>query len=209
MDLGRYCPCYFAGLQRAVGTERALAYTEHPEAMTGTEMIEAADAADRVRLQCVETLGPAAGADLFTAVFTAPFITGRGLGGVEVGISVDQLRAKLGETNLITRGRSDKYRFGENGIELVVEVVPPGEGGRVAGVRVNRSYRGATDRGIRMGDAYADVEAKHSDIVFREEGRALLAADGTKYLFNEGGFLSDIGVVTAEVDNLMRTYGPH
>ncbi len=65
----------------------------------------------------------------------------------------------------------------------------------------------ATDRGIRVGDAYAVVEAKHSDIVFRQEGRLLLCADGTKYFFTESGFLDGIGVVTAEVDPLMKAYG--
>ena len=118
-----------------------------------------------------------------------------------------QLHERLGETSLVTGGRSDKYRFGENGIELVVDVFPSGAGGRVAGVRVNRSYRNATDRGIRIGDAYASVESKHSDIVFRADRRALLTADGTKYLFDDGGFLSDIGVVTAVMDVLMRNYG--
>ena len=207
MNLGGYCSCYYSGLQRAVGTERAVAYTSAPEQMEDVPMIETSDAADEVRIQCVEALAPAAGTNPFTTLFTADFLTGRGIGGVEIGMSVAALRQRLGETNLISRGKSDKYRYGDNGIELVVEVFPSGEGGQVASVLVNHSYQGATDRGIRMGDSYASVEAKHTDIVFRADKRSLLCADGTKYIFTESGFLSDIAVVTAEVDPLMKFYG--
>lgn len=209
MNLERYCSCYYSGLQRAVGTERALAYENAPDKLPAEELVATATAADEVRLKCAGTATPPPGDDPFTTVFAAPFVTGRGIGGVEIGISVAELRQRLGETNLITRGRADKYRYGENGIELVVEVFPSGDAGRVAGVRVNRSYPGATDRGIRVGEAYATVEAKLSDIVFRADKRMLLSADGTKYFFSEAGFLDGIGVVTADVDPLMRTYGRH
>lgn len=208
MNLDRYCSCYLSGLQRAVGTTRAMAYATSPDKLPPAELVELSRTADEVRLQCAASNAPPPGDDPFATVFAAPFVTGRGLGGVELGIGVAELRRRLGATNLVTQGRADKYRYGENGIELVVDVFPSGEGGRVAGVRVNRSYRGATDRGIRIGDGYAAVEAKLSDIVFRAEGRMLLSRDGTKYFFNESGLLDGIGVVTADVDPLMRSYGP-
>jgi hypothetical protein len=207
MNLAQYCSCYFSGLQRAVGPERALAYSRDPEQMPDVQLVETANAADVVRLHCVAAVAPADGDNPFTTVFAAPFRTGRGLGGVELGIGVADLRQRLGETNLMTSGRVDKYRYGENGIELVVDVFPPGAGGRVAGVRVNRSYRGATDRGIRVGDSYAAVLALHADVVFREAGRLLLCAGGTKYFFGDDGMLDEIAVVTAEVDPLMKQYG--
>lgn len=207
INLAQYCSCYFTGLQASVGTERVLAYSRAPDQMSEVQLIETANAADVVRLHCVETIAPADGDDPFTTVFAAPFLTGRGLGGVAIGIDVAELRRRLGETNLMTSGRVDKYRYGENGIELVVDVFPPGGGGRVAGVRVNRSYRGATDRGVRVGDSYASVLALHADVVFREEQRMLLCADGTKYFFGDDGLLDEIAVVTAEVDPLMKHYG--
>ena len=207
INLAQYCSCYFTGLQASVGTERALAYTNAADQMPDVQLIETANAADVVRLHCVEAMAPADGDDPFTTVFVAPFLTGRGLGGVDIGIDVAELRRRLGETNLMTSGRVDKYRYGENGIELVVDVFPPGGGGRVAGVRVNRSYRGATDRGVRVGDSYASVLALHADVVFREEQRLLLCADGTKYFFGDDGLLDEIAVVTAEVDPLMKHYG--
>lgn len=207
INLTQYCSCYFTGLQASVGTERALAYSRAPDQMPEVQMIETANAADVVRLHCVETIAPADGDNPFATVFAAPFVTGRGLGGVEIGIDAAELRRRLGETNLMTSGRVDKYRYGENGIELVVDVFPPGAEGRVAGVRVNRSYRGATDRGVRVGDSYASVLALHTDVVFREEQRLLLCADGTKYFFGDDGLLDEIAVVTAAVDPLMKAYG--
>lgn len=207
MNLDRYCSCYLRRLQRAVGTERTVAYSTVPDKLLPIDLVKTAQAADSVRLACAAAVAPPPGDDPFSVVFAAPFVTGRGIGGVELGIGVAELRRKLGETNLITRGTSDKYRYGENGIELVVDVFPSGDGGRVAGVRVNRSYQGATDRGFRVGDAYAAVEAKLTDIVFRADGKLLLTADGTKYFFDDGGSLDGIGVVTADVDPLMRSYG--
>ena len=207
MDLGAYCPCYFSALQRAVGTERAVAYTEAPTEMPAAQLVETANSADEARLECVGGIGAPAGPDRFSTIFSGEFLTGCGIGGVEIGIPVAALRERLGATSLITRGRLDKYRYGANGIELVVDVYPSGEGGRVAGVRVNHSYRGSTDRGIRMGDSYATVEAKHTDIVFRADQRTIICADGTRYIFSESGFLSDIAVVTAESDPLMKAYG--
>ncbi len=207
INLTQYCSCYFTGLQASVGAERALAYSRAPDQMPEFQLIETANAADVVRLHCVETIAPADGDNPFATVFAARFLTGRGLGGVEVGIDVAELRRRLGETNLMMSGRVDKYRYGENGIELVVDVFPPGAGGRVAGVRVNRSYQGATDRGVRVGDSYGSVLALHADVVFREEQRLLLCADGTKYFFGDDGLLDEIAVVTAEVDPLMKRYG--
>ncbi len=84
MNLARYCFCYFSGLQRAVGLERALAYSRAPDQLPAEVLIGTANAADSVRLQCVEGAAPAAAAggdDHFTTVFAAPFVTGRGLGG--------------------------------------------------------------------------------------------------------------------------------
>ncbi len=209
MNLDRYCSCYLRRLQRAVGTERTVAYSTVPDKLLPMDLVKTAQAADSVRLECATAVAPPPGDDPFSVVFAAPFVTGRGIGGVELGIGVAELRQKLGETNLVTRGTADKYRYGENGIELVVDVFPSGEGGRVAGVRVNRSYQGATDRGIRVGDQYPAVEAKLADIVFRADGKLLLTADGTKYFFDDGGSLNGIGVVTADVDPLMRAYGKH
>ncbi len=207
INLAQYCSCYFTGLQASVGPERALAYSSAPDQMPEFQLIETANAADVVRLRCVETIAPADGDNPFATVFAAPFVTGRGVGGVDIGIDVAELRRRLGETNLMTSGRVDKYRYGENGIELVVDVFPPGADGRVAGVRVNRSYQSATDRGVRVGDSYASVLALHTDVVFREEQRLLLCADGTKYFFGDDGLLDEIAVVTAAVDPLMKQYG--
>lgn len=206
MDLPRYCSCYFANIRRSVGDALAQrGYELAPKPPLGTEeMMKYSEASDLAKEDCAReqlpyttSASPAQGPDGFEKVFAADFVLGKGLGGVEVGMTEPEMLAKLGPTNAVTRTKLNSvYRFGPNLIELVVTVGPPGASSRVQSIRVNRFYRGSA-AGIRIGDVFEKVKERmkpEAPIFEDRHAGALVYKSGSKFHFTDynGGVLQGI-----------------
>lgn len=223
LPMERYCACFYDDMETRFGAVDTLGLLDAPQRLTGPRLVEVSTGAADIRVRCAESArsaapasavkwlmeeSPASSGDAFSRVFSQPFVSGKGIGAIVMGAAVDVVEQTLGPTNMVNHGkRYDRYRYGPDFVELVVDVAPPGREGVVRSVAVSRHYRGRTDRGVQIGATIDAVKAAHGAPIF-EGPRILLYADGTKFLFGDKGDLVEIGVVSAEIDNLMKMYGP-
>jgi hypothetical protein len=206
LDLGSYCKCYYRYLRENLSAENAklvASYESHkvqpPEMLLPVNEINSNGietcVAEQIPFESPKstaTAGDGQPASSFDEIYKSEFVIGKGLGRLQVGISVQQMLGLLGPTNVVSRGGSyDEYRFGPSLTELKVRTAPGGSAGKVIYIAVNYRYRGKISHGLKMGELFETVMAKlkpweavskdrHAGHLLYKEGAQFVFADYNK-----------------------------
>jgi hypothetical protein len=219
MDMNKFCPCLYQNLQKEMGPE--LAERDRKSELQGMDFVQVAEIKKKVYPECVSqaigvqvqkpTTAMEAGKtsmvvpknERFEKVFNSLFESGKGLGGVDIGMKMDDVIKVLGTTSAINWGATKQFKvyyYGPGLTELTI-MTKLKDTERVVKVAVSSRYRGATDHGARMGDSFEKVKSLYSNPVVEYKDTRLLYKDGTLFQFDHfDKKLKFIAVVTADSD---------
>lgn len=196
LGLKTFCDCYYDGLRKQTGDETAKLIANYDQKinesvalMQKAKNADAKSTADCTAAQFLEDKSSGKVANPFEQLIASPFVIGKGIGGIELGITLKRLKEIVGTTNaMTTTAKYDEFRYGPNLIELKVRIAPPGPDGKVVWVQVNRLFRGPITQGIKMGDVFESVieKMKPAKMISKDRNVGLLIFDnGAQFNFSD------------------------
>jgi hypothetical protein len=157
--------------------------------------------------------GPAPKLKNLDGILNGTLVSGQGLGQIRIGEPAFPLITDLlGTTNVVTRHRdSEVYTYTRDYTKqgLQITVAPPGAAGRIRAVSVDQTFRGQTEKGVRMGDPVAKVLQLHGKPAFHQErsfnsNSLLIYADGTTFGFDSNDQLKGVEVEDPATQRVLR-----
>lgn len=195
MDRLRFCQCY-----ASKNFEMISKGTAKPDVATGSMRNAAACAQSLLRLPETPQVNTQPlnqpGSNPFQRLFGSQFQSGKGIGGLTLHADASTVNQILGKADNTAKGDGwETLMYGPNLVDVMVQI----RGGKIASIKVGRTYKGQTDRGIRIGDTYESVKENYGSTapLVDEPKRNLLYPDGTQYQFKgaEKAELHSISVV--------------
>jgi hypothetical protein len=181
MDQLRFCQCY-----GSKNFEMMSKGTTKPDVATVSMRNAAACAQSLLRLPATPQVNAQpmnqTGSSPFQRLFSSRFESGKGIGGLTLNSDASTVNQVLGKADNTAKGDGwETLMYGPNLIDFMIQI----RGGKIASIKVGRTYKGQTDRGIRIGDTYESVKKNYGSTVplVDEPNRNLLYPDGTQYQF--------------------------